>query len=225
MLHVGFYNFVFPNEIVIILEPNSQPIKELVHKAKDNFNIIDATQGQKTRSIIVLKDGRYILSTKKPKTLFKRYMEYVDSVNKTKNNVIIPPMIHIGFFNYIINDNISMILNPSSLPTQRIVKYATEKDLCFDIRKGKKTKSVILLKSGQVIRSNNSMETINTRYSNYLQEVFFNKEEQEEILEEDEILEITEIDNDNDDTDDIISEDYNLDILIDNSNEDDEYYD
>lgn len=62
MLNVGNYSFVKEDEIEAIAPPESAPIKRLVTDAKDNKTCIDLTYGKKTRSVLIMKTGKIILS-------------------------------------------------------------------------------------------------------------------------------------------------------------------
>ncbi len=74
MLNVGS-SFVKINEIEVIAPPESAPLKRLVGTAKDNNTCIDLTYGRKTKSVIVLKSGKIVLSYITASTL-------VNNINK-----------------------------------------------------------------------------------------------------------------------------------------------
>lgn len=61
MINIGTA-FIKVEEIEVIAPPESAPIKRLVSDAKDNGNCIDLTYGRKTKSVIVLKSGKIVLS-------------------------------------------------------------------------------------------------------------------------------------------------------------------
>ncbi|MBP5298013.1 MAG: DUF370 domain-containing protein, partial [Lachnospiraceae bacterium] len=48
--HIGFGNIVNTDKIVAIVSPDSAPMKRLVQTAREEGNIIDATQGRKTKA-------------------------------------------------------------------------------------------------------------------------------------------------------------------------------
>lgn len=62
MLNVGCGSFVKKEEIEVIAPPESAPIKRLVSDAKDNGICVDLTYGGKTKSVIVLRSGKIVLS-------------------------------------------------------------------------------------------------------------------------------------------------------------------
>ncbi len=72
LLSVGLGNFVIVNRVVSILNPASSPMRRLREDAKQAGLLIDATQGRKTRSIIIMDSNHVILSTILAETLMQR---------------------------------------------------------------------------------------------------------------------------------------------------------
>ena len=52
-INIGFGNIINTDKVVSIVTPDSAPAKRLVQRAKEEGNIIDATQGRRTRGIII----------------------------------------------------------------------------------------------------------------------------------------------------------------------------
>ncbi len=77
LLNIGFGNFVVANRIIAIVNPNSAPMKRLKEEAKETKRLIDATQGRKTRSIIVTDSNHVILSAIQAETVAQRLMSEV----------------------------------------------------------------------------------------------------------------------------------------------------
>ena len=69
MLNVGGGAFVKIEEIEVIAPPESAPLKRLVSDSKDNDTCIDLTYGKRTKSILVLKSGKVVLSAVTTQTL------------------------------------------------------------------------------------------------------------------------------------------------------------
>ena len=69
MLNVGGGAFVKIEEIEVIAPPESAPLKGLVSDSKDNGTCIDLTYGKRTKSILVLKSGKVVLSAVTTQTL------------------------------------------------------------------------------------------------------------------------------------------------------------
>jgi regulator of extracellular matrix RemA (YlzA/DUF370 family) len=74
LLNVGFGNTVVADRVVAIVSPNSAPMKRLKDDAKDEKRLVDATQGRRTRSIIVLDSNHIVLSAIQTETISQRYV-------------------------------------------------------------------------------------------------------------------------------------------------------
>jgi regulator of extracellular matrix RemA (YlzA/DUF370 family) len=72
LLNIGFGNVVVASRVVAVVNPNSAPMRRLKDSAKDIGKLIDASQGRKTRSIIVMNSDHIILSAIQPETLAQR---------------------------------------------------------------------------------------------------------------------------------------------------------
>lgn len=73
LLNIGFGNFVVVDRIIAIVNPNSAPMKRLKEEAKETKRLIDATQGRKTRSIIITDSNHVILSAIQAETIAQRF--------------------------------------------------------------------------------------------------------------------------------------------------------
>ena len=62
LINIGFSNTVSFDRIVSIVSPESAPIKRLVQEAKESGNLVDATQGRKTKSVIITDSELIVLS-------------------------------------------------------------------------------------------------------------------------------------------------------------------
>lgn len=72
MVNVGTSSFIAVKEIESVSPPESAPVKRLVNCAKDNNQCIELTYGRRTKSVIVLKSGKIVLSAVLPETIVKR---------------------------------------------------------------------------------------------------------------------------------------------------------
>ncbi|MBB6622248.1 DUF370 domain-containing protein [Clostridium gasigenes] len=72
-------------------------------------------------------------------------------------------IINAGFKNNINCEDVIAISSPGSSPIKRVIKNAKEKDMLIDITEGNRTCSVIHMKSGHVILSINTPETLKKR--------------------------------------------------------------
>ncbi len=61
-VEIGFKSLVNSNRILVVINPDSAPIKRVILDAKQNNLLIDATYGRKTRSVIIMDSGHVVLS-------------------------------------------------------------------------------------------------------------------------------------------------------------------
>lgn len=72
LLNVGFGNVVVASRVVAIISPSSAPMKRLREEAERSGKLIDATQGRRTRSIIITDTGHVVLSAVQGETIAQR---------------------------------------------------------------------------------------------------------------------------------------------------------
>ena len=73
LVNVGFGNSVVSRRVVAIISPNAAPIKRLRDDARKDKRLIDATQGRKTRSVIITDSNHVILSAIQSETIALRF--------------------------------------------------------------------------------------------------------------------------------------------------------
>jgi regulator of extracellular matrix RemA (YlzA/DUF370 family) len=73
LVNIGFGNSIVSRRVVAIISPNAAPIKRLRDEARDEKRLIDATQGRRTRSVIVTDSNHVILSAIQSETIAQRY--------------------------------------------------------------------------------------------------------------------------------------------------------
>ena len=81
LIHIGFGNIVNTEKIIAIVSPGSAaspesaPIKRLVQGAKEKGLAIDATQGRKTKSVLIMDGSQVVLSALLPETVAGRVQD------------------------------------------------------------------------------------------------------------------------------------------------------
>ena len=75
LINIGFGNYVLAGRVVSIVSPASSPMKRLREDARAEGRLIDATQGRKTRSILVTDSNHVILSSIQPETISQRFAQ------------------------------------------------------------------------------------------------------------------------------------------------------
>ncbi len=79
LLNIGFGNFVVANRIVGIYSPTSAPMRRVREDARAEGRLIDATQGRKTRSVLVTDSNHVILSAIQAETIGQRFTQEDDA--------------------------------------------------------------------------------------------------------------------------------------------------
>ena len=69
LLHIGFGNMIVIERVVAIIHPSSAPIKRLKDEARSQGRLIDATEGRKTRAILITDSNHVVLSAIQPETI------------------------------------------------------------------------------------------------------------------------------------------------------------
>ena len=72
LLNVGFGNVVVVARVIAIVDPGSAPMKRLKDEAKQAGKLVDATNGRRTRSIIVTDSDHVVLSAIQTETIAQR---------------------------------------------------------------------------------------------------------------------------------------------------------
>jgi len=75
IVNIGFGNVVSAARIIAVVTPGSSPMKRLRDEAKKRGKLIDATEGRRTRSIIVTDSDHVILSALQAETITQRLIE------------------------------------------------------------------------------------------------------------------------------------------------------
>jgi extracellular matrix regulatory protein A len=81
LVSLGFGNFVVAARIITIVDPASAPMRRLREDARQEGRLIDATQGRKTRAIVVTDSNHVILSAIQAETIGQRFLAE-ESANK-----------------------------------------------------------------------------------------------------------------------------------------------
>ncbi len=72
LINIGFGNLVNAARLVAVVSPDAAPVKRLVSAAKEEQRCVDATQGRKTKAVLIMDDDHIVLSALVPETLAKR---------------------------------------------------------------------------------------------------------------------------------------------------------
>ena len=73
LVNIGFGNSVVSRRVVAIISPNAAPIRRLRDEAREDNRLIDATQGRRTRSVLITDSNHVILSAIQSETIAQRF--------------------------------------------------------------------------------------------------------------------------------------------------------
>ena len=73
LINIGFGNTIVSERIVAIVSPASAPMKRLKDEAREESRLVDATQGRRTRSIIITDSNHVVLSAVQADTMAQRF--------------------------------------------------------------------------------------------------------------------------------------------------------
>lgn len=72
LINIGFGNMIAAERIVAVVSPDSAPVKRLVQEARDARRVVDATQGRRTRAVVITDSDHVVLSAIQPETVASR---------------------------------------------------------------------------------------------------------------------------------------------------------
>jgi regulator of extracellular matrix RemA (YlzA/DUF370 family) len=75
LLQIGFGNTVAREKVVAVISADSAPMRRYREEARQRGMLVDATQGRKTRAIIVTTSGHVLLSAVAVETISQRWRE------------------------------------------------------------------------------------------------------------------------------------------------------
>ncbi len=73
LINIGFGNMINAQRIIAIVSPDSAPIKRLIQECKERGTLIDATQGRRTRAVIIMDSDHVILTYLQCETVANRF--------------------------------------------------------------------------------------------------------------------------------------------------------
>ena len=72
LVNIGYGTIIAVDRIIAVVAPESATIKRIVQEAKELKNLIDATYGRRTRSVIIMDNSTVVLSAVQPETITNR---------------------------------------------------------------------------------------------------------------------------------------------------------
>lgn len=78
-VNIGFGNLINGDKVVAVVCPEAAPVKRLIQKAKESGRVIDATQGRRTKAVLVTEEDHVVLSALQPDTISRRMSAHKES--------------------------------------------------------------------------------------------------------------------------------------------------
>jgi regulator of extracellular matrix RemA (YlzA/DUF370 family) len=72
LINIGYNNVVVFNRIIAVVSPDAAPVKRLKDEARRHNKLIDATNGRRTRAVIITDSDHVVLSSVQPETVAQR---------------------------------------------------------------------------------------------------------------------------------------------------------
>ena len=72
LINIGFGHMINASRLIAVVNPDSAPIKRLIQDCKEKGSLIDATQGRRTRAVIITDSDHVILSYLQAETVANR---------------------------------------------------------------------------------------------------------------------------------------------------------
>lgn len=72
LVNIGFGNMINASRLVAVVSPDSAPIKRIIQDCKKRGTLIDATQGRRTRAVIIMDSEHVVLSYLQAETVANR---------------------------------------------------------------------------------------------------------------------------------------------------------
>lgn len=86
LINIGFGNMVNASRLVAVVSPDSAPIKRIIQEGKERGILIDATQGRRTRAVLIMDSDHVVLSYLQTETLAARLGAEVNEAWEEEND-------------------------------------------------------------------------------------------------------------------------------------------
>ena len=86
LINIGFSNMINAQRLVATVSPDSAPIKRIIQECKERGTLIDATQGRRTRAVIIMDSDHVILTYLQCETVANRLNSDQDEICEEEVN-------------------------------------------------------------------------------------------------------------------------------------------
>ena len=74
-------------------------------------------------------------------------------------------LVNVGFGNLVNSDKVTAVVNPDAAPIKRLVQNGREAQTVIDATSGRRTKSVLVMETGQIVLSAMQPDTLARRFT------------------------------------------------------------
>ena len=79
LLAIGFGNYIAADKIVSILSPDSAPITRMIADGRERGQLVDASFGRSTKSVILMNSNHMVLSALTPEELTEKIKTEIEN--------------------------------------------------------------------------------------------------------------------------------------------------
>ena len=156
IISLGNENYMPTNKIIGVFQIKSEPIKKYIKQKRASEEVIDATSGKMTRSVILTTNFYPVLSSLSAEALAKR----INEQNEANQDV----MLNIGYYNFVNESHIDFILNEDSRPMDKLIELSKVAGKFLALNMGRKRRSIIVMDNGLVFASAHRANKLASRY-------------------------------------------------------------
>jgi hypothetical protein len=69
---MGFGNHLAMNRVLAVIAPSAAPTKRLIREGRNRAELIDMTNGRRTKAVLVMDSGHIVLAAINPETVASR---------------------------------------------------------------------------------------------------------------------------------------------------------
>ena len=73
LVNIGFGNLITADRVIAVISPDSAPAKRMIQECKERAQLIDATHGRKTKTVIITDSDNVVLSFLTAEQLLQRF--------------------------------------------------------------------------------------------------------------------------------------------------------
>jgi regulator of extracellular matrix RemA (YlzA/DUF370 family) len=73
LVNIGFGNLINADRVIAVISPDSAPAKRMVQECRERAQLIDATHGRKTKTVIITDSDNVVLSFLSAEQLLQRF--------------------------------------------------------------------------------------------------------------------------------------------------------